>query len=70
MKIEKLVSAGMKAGGAAASGICAGLMIVIGGERLNNASLAVAGGLGVSAAILTKQAIGDVVDAFSSKEDE
>jgi hypothetical protein len=72
MKLRKLFSAGIKLGGAAASG-AAGLALLSigggGGENLSGTGWAVVTGLGTGTLLLTGQAIGDVVEAFQSDKE-
>lgn len=70
MKIEKLLSAGAKLGGAAASGFCGWVMLGITEGNLDTTGMALVGGLGVSAVVLAKQGIDDVVDAFRPNSEE
>ena len=70
MRLNKLFGAGVKLGGAAACGFCAGALALISGRDpggTNDATiLALVAGLGGSSLILAGQAIGDVVAAFKA----
>lgn len=69
MKVEKLMGAGMKAGGAAASATCVALFWITSGGHLTNGGLAIMSGLSVSSAVLAKQAISDAIEAFKPDEE-
>ena len=70
MRFDKLVGAGLKLGAAAASGACAVMFVAASGGNLTNGGLAVVSGLGVSTAVLAKQAVTDAVSAFKDGEQE